>query len=577
MSTSGAAPVDPAAVRLAAVVEALHEPVLVLSAGGRIRLANAAFHHLVELPAAAVVGRELGALAGGRRVLARLGELAAAVAADGSERRDVRIEGAPAAGPPRALLVNARRLGGDGGGAAVLLAIADATERERQVWELEAEKEYAEKIVDASREALLILGWDLRVRTANLTFYETFAIDPADTEGRPVFALGGGAWDIPRLRELLETILPANDSFDDVEIEHEFADLGRRVMVLNARRIDHTRLILLAIEDVTERRRSAAALRASEARLRVLVESFAQIVWETDARGHLLGDVPGWRAWTGQTLDDLLAGRWHEAIHPDDRDAFVRTWRAHLASGEELAAEYRLRSARGGWWWSQVRAAPIRDERGRVVTWVGMNVDVTARRTAEEERELLLAELNHRVRNLFSVLRSLARQAGRAADVPAFQALFLARLDALSRAYTLALDHRWQRVDLRTLVDLAVEPFDGESRVVVDGPPVALDAKRALSLGLALHELATNAVKHGALAVAGGRVRLAWAVAPGEAGSTVHLSWREEHGPAVHPPARRGFGTRLIEGTFGHELGGDVRLDFAASGFTLEATWAMAP
>lgn len=114
----------------------------------------------------------------------------------------------------------------------------------------------AEAIIDTVRESLLVLHADLRVKSANHSFYESFQTDRADTEGRLVYELGGGQWDIPALRRLLSDILPNNGDLQGFEVDHTFATVGRRVMLLNARRIDHLQLVLLAIEDITERRRA---------------------------------------------------------------------------------------------------------------------------------------------------------------------------------------------------------------------------------------------------------------------------------------------------------------------------------
>jgi two-component sensor histidine kinase/PAS domain-containing protein len=138
----------------------------------------------------------------------------------------------------------------------VLLAITDLTRQEEERCEIEGLKEYAEKVVDAVRDPILVLDLDLRVRSANARFYRSFNVDEDDTIGRPIYELGNGQWDIPELRELLEKVLPENSAFDDYIVEHKFESIGYRAMLLNARRIDHEKLILLTIEDVTERTNS---------------------------------------------------------------------------------------------------------------------------------------------------------------------------------------------------------------------------------------------------------------------------------------------------------------------------------
>jgi PAS domain S-box-containing protein len=156
------------------------------------------------------------------------------------------------------------------------IAELEALEAEHKRAEQET-REYAESIVDTVREGLLVLDADLRVISANRSFYETFKVKPGETEGQLVYDLGNRQWNIPKLRELLEEILPTDTIFDNFEVEHKFKVIGRRVMHLNARRIyreiDETHLILLAIEDVTERKRAQQALLQSSEKLKFFAYS----------------------------------------------------------------------------------------------------------------------------------------------------------------------------------------------------------------------------------------------------------------------------------------------------------------
>jgi len=139
------------------------------------------------------------------------------------------------------------------------------------------------------------------------------------------------------------------------------------------------------IWSAVEQARAEAAFRTSEQRFRSLVVPFAQAVWETNAQGQAVEDSPSWRAYTGQSVEEWLGEGWCAAVHPDDRGYALRRWRATVESGEAVSGEFRIRSVAGGWRWTNVRAAPLFDELGHVRKWVGMNVDITDRKRAEEE------------------------------------------------------------------------------------------------------------------------------------------------------------------------------------------------
>jgi PAS domain S-box-containing protein len=192
-----------------------------------------------------------------------------------------------------------------------VLIFCDVSERQRLVQGVEDARAFAEGIVQTVREPLVVLEADLRVRTANRSFYETFQVAPAETEGRFLFDLGNHQWDLPRLRELLEEVLPRDSHFNDFEVEHVFEDLGRRSMVLNARRLPpagrRPALILLAVEDVTERRRAAETLALSETRYRRLFETAQDGILLVDPATRQIFDAnPFLTDLLGQSRDELV-------------------------------------------------------------------------------------------------------------------------------------------------------------------------------------------------------------------------------------------------------------------------------
>ncbi len=195
--------------------------------------------------------------------------------------------------------------------------------------------------------------------------------------------------------------------------------------------------------------------------------------------------------------------------------------------------------------------------------------DVTARVRAAEYQQLLLNELNHRVKNTLATVQSIVSQTLRNAPTPPeARALIEQRMIALSRAHDVLTREKWEGAELPAIIDQALLPFrDAEhDRFRVRGPELRLSPRMALDLAMALHELGTNAVKYGALSNASGTVRVTWEVDRTGMPPRLRLRWEERGGPPVEPPGRRGFGTRLIERSLAQDLGGEARIEFAPSG-----------
>ncbi len=178
-------------------------------------------------------------------------------------------------------------------------------------------------------------------------------------------------------------------------------------------------------------------------------------------------------------------------------------------------------------------------------------------------------ELNHRVKNMLAVVISLATQTlKRAGTLEEFSGVFLGRVHALTAAYTLLSRESWSGVQLREVVEEELRPFMAGDRasIEIEGPPVPLDPRGALALGMAIHELATNAAKYGALSVPEGNVAVTWAVERTGDDDHLVLNWIEQNGPPVTPPAKRGFGTVLIERGLAHDLSGEAKVQFLPGG-----------
>jgi len=225
-------------------------------------------------------------------------------------------------------------------------------------------------------------------------------------------------------------------------------------------------------------------------------------------------------------------------------------------SGEEIPVELSI--------------APVRDEDG--IQFVGVLRDISERKRAAEQQQMLLAELDHRVKNMLSVVTAIASQTARTtASVEEFSEKFVARLQALSRAHALLTAQQWRTTVLRELIGEILAPHvpPEAERLSVEGPPVALNANKMLALTLILHELVTNATKYGAFSTAGGRVSIRWSV-DGQKPRWITLTWRESGVPGVTAPKHAGFGSRLIESSARHDLGGEVTVSHQPDGIVCE-------
>jgi two-component system CheB/CheR fusion protein len=242
---------------------------------------------------------------------------------------------------------------------------------------------------------------------------------------------------------------------------------------------------------------------------------------------------------------------------------FVRDIRTVLESGQAMETEARHQDAQT---YFIVRLAPYRrpDETvdGVVVTFV----DVTRLARSQAHQQILIAELNHRVKNMLMVAIGIAQQTHKAAVTSeAFLEAYIGRLQAMARSYELLSRENWTESSLVELMKTELAPF-GLERLALDGPEVSLKPKLALSLGMVLHELATNAGKYGALSVPEGKVSILWSEQADKAGRNLEIRWAEINGPPVAKPKKRGFGIKLVEKETSYNLGGNAEIEFAPSG-----------
>ena len=306
--------------------------------------------------------------------------------------------------------------------AGAVVTLADVTRIKHIEAELRHAKEYAEGIIETLPEPLVILTSDLKVQFASAAFYRHFGVQPEETQGRSIYDLGNGQWNIPSLRELLEKILPSSTTFDGYQVDHVFESLGRRIMLINGRRLEHLQLILLAISDVTERQLAAEALKNSEAQLAEAQRTGHVGSWEWDVK---TGDV----RWSRElyaiygvvpetfvpTIPSIRA-----LVHPDDRD--FREARLGEVTSTGASAEFDFRIVADGS--TRVLRSKVEvthlDEDGRARVVTGVNQDITERKRTEEalqaanarlqevdrSKNEFMAMLAHELRNPLAPIRS---------------------------------------------------------------------------------------------------------------------------------------------------------------------------
>ena len=278
-------------------------------------------------------------------------------------------------------------------------------------------------------------------------------------------------------------------------------------------------------------------------------------VSEQSARGF--GAQPGLRQLTG--LDELFT-----PVHPDD----LETVRVAVSEAVHGAKPYRvehriIRPTDGKVAWVMTAGTPLTNQAGKVVRIVGVTQDITDQRAAETQRETLVAELDHRVKNVLASVQSLALQSARKApSIDTFLKTFAGRLKAMASAHTLLTATRWRGAAIQHIVNAELGGLaPGQTRW--EGPEILLTARATNALALALHELASNAVKYGALSSDFGRVDVSWRTTE-DGGFRLH--WVESGGPLVVSPQREGFGSTLLQKVTGRELGGEVVVDYLATG-----------
>ena len=320
---------------------------------------------------------------------------------------------------------------------------------------------------------------------------------------------------------------------------------------------------LLALR-TEQQRRAEQELRSSEEHFRLLADSLPQLVWTAGPDGRI--DYTSARR---ERYGAIGRTDWEGIIHPDDRRATAEAWLRASEAGVAYEMEHRLFALDKGYAWHLSRASPLLDAQGAIVRWYGTTTDIDDQKQREENIRDLMAEVNHRSRNLLAVAQAIARYgAANAKSMQEFEERYSNRLLGLAATQDLLTDRNWRGVPLEALVRAQVGPVPSsrEERFTSDGPMVLLSPSATQTLGLALHELSDNARKHGALSNDDGVVSLVWRIDTAGAEPNFEMAWRERSGPRVNERRIPGFGSIVLERLTPAGLSASSTLSFEADG-----------
>ena len=331
---------------------------------------------------------------------------------------------------------------------------------------------------------------------------------------------------------------------------------------------------ILAVRDIAERRRRQELIKENRRTFLQLADNIEDVLWVKDiANSKVMFVNAAYEKLWGCTPRDLYAdwADWLRTVVPDDRERVRAAHDASMTLGS-YDETYRIHRADGALRWIRDRGWVIPPESGPARRVAGIAMDITDQMEKQERDRRIRSELNHRIRNTMSAVIAIASQTAlRSPSVEVFTEAFNGRLMALAAAHSTLTRSNWRSASLRDLIRQVLQPFASENGVLtLTGPEVSLSPRQTLGLSLVFHELATNAVKHGAWRVAEGRVAVLWSLDRAESELWLRIEWREQGGPEVHPPQKRGFGSDLIEKSVSYDLRGHSEQIFDRQGLRCE-------
>ncbi|MBU4436227.1 MAG: PAS domain-containing protein [Alphaproteobacteria bacterium] len=454
--------------------------------------------------------------------------------------------------------------------------VLDITERKA----VEAALRAAQADLELSADAARMGRWDHNPETG-ARFWDAraraiFGIDDSVESGQEDFERLIHPVDAVKVRAAIQAAMdPSGDGKINLEYRIRRADDGAPRWIETFGRAYFeagacTRFVGV-ISDITERKTAEAQVLRQQETLRLAVEAADVGVWEFDLETDVLSWSDRCRAMFGVPSDEpVTLDGFYARLHPEDLEAtcaaLSRTLDPEIR--DDYAHEFRAIGRDDGVErWIAAKGEAFFSPEGKATRLLGATLDITERKRAETHLRLLVNELNHRVKNSLATIQAIAAQSFNGThSLPQAREAFSNRIVALAEAHDLLTRENWESAELHELASNLALLHGGAARFSLIGPSVRLSPRAALSLSMALHELATNAVKYGALSVPEGRVTIAWDMAPSDGAERLDLTWTETGGPPVTPPSRRGFGSRLIERGLAAELSGEAVIRFEPQG-----------
>jgi PAS domain S-box-containing protein len=475
------------------------------------------------------------------------------------------------------------KLGEHRAGLTVQLALSDAISDEsaRQRAETKMELQDREERLSLALLAGRLATWDWNLETGKVIWSDQ--MNTLHGHSADETEISFGAWaqrvhtdDLTGLLNALESALERRSEFahrfrivhPDKSV-HWCAARGRYFYDKPGSAI---RMLAVA-RDITEEHRAETKLRDIEIRQRALIEGVPQLIWRAQSNGNWQWNSPQWTRYTGLSTDESRGEGWLAAVHPGDRERAREAWRAASYEGV-FDVEYRIGPIGSDRFrWFQTRATPIRNEEQGAIEWLGTSTDIDELRQTRERQKLLVAELQHRTRNLIGVVAALATLTSQDCDSLAdFLRQFNDRLGALSRAQGLLSRSEQESISLAAVIRMELDALGTDrisKQVNLAGPDVRLESSVVQTFALAIHELATNALKHGAL-LPGGGVSVTWTLQTDASDQPrLRLEWSESGNAAVDPAGKRtqtGYGRELLENMLPYVLDAETRYEVTAQG-----------